>query len=325
MATVAVRKPRRRVHAEPPPEPPVDRALVAAEEYWAETRRPFACLLFLAPLLIAYEIGVLWLGDGREELLRNGADVWMRSWLYALGVHQSFVLPLVVLLLLLLWNFYGYFHWRVRPETLGGMLAESLIYAFVLVVAGQASDLICRRVGMPTAAIGPAATGEDLGASAASGRDAPPDVRDAHEPRESAGDPFTPGPSPQGGGKEGARGSSEVSPVRVAVARAVTFVGAGVYEEVLFRLLLLPVCYGWFRMLRAGPRASAALAVLATSLMFALAHYVGPAGDALVPYTFCFRAAAGAYFAVLFVARGFGVTVGAHACYDLIVGVLWAT
>lgn len=142
MATVAVRKPRRRVHAEPPPEPPVDRALVAAEEYWTETKRPFSCLLFLAPLLIAYEIGVLWLATGHDELLRNGADVWMRSWLYALGVHQSFILPLVVMGLLLLWNFYGYFHWRVRPETLGGMLAESLIYAFAIVVVGQATDLI---------------------------------------------------------------------------------------------------------------------------------------------------------------------------------------
>lgn len=107
------------------------------------------------------------------------------------------------------------------------------------------------------------------------------------------------------------------------VARAVTYVGAGIYEEVLFRLLLLPACYVWFRMLQAGPRASAVLAVVTTSLMFALAHYVGPAGDTLVPYTFCFRAAAGAYFAALFLTRGFGITVGTHAAYDLIVGVLW--
>ena len=310
MATVAVRKPRprRKPTPPPPPAPPVDRALVAAEEYWAETRRPFTCLLFLAPLLIAYEVGVLWLGDGREELLRNGADVWMRSWLYTLGVHQSFVLPLVVMALLLIWNFYGYFQWRVRPETLGGMLAESLIYAFTLVVAGQASDLICRRAGIPTAAIENRESrdegrekGHDGGVIASVTLDA----------------------SAQGEGSQGEGVTASPSRARVAVARAVTFVGAGIYEEVLFRLLLLPVCYTWFRILRAGPRGSAALAVVATSLMFALAHYVGPAGDALVPYTFCFRAAAGAVFAVLFVTRGFGITVGAHACYDLIVGVLW--
>ncbi|HEX6985067.1 MAG TPA: CPBP family glutamic-type intramembrane protease [Planctomycetaceae bacterium] len=359
MATVTVRKPRRKVAPEPPPAAEADRALAAAEAYWAETRRPFVCLLFLAPLLIAYEVGVLWLGDGREELLRNGADAWMRSWLYAAGVHQSFVLPLVVMALLLVWNFYGYFPWRVRPETLGGMLAESLIFAFALVVAGQASELICRRAGLPTAAIGaepearanhsisyvlprsvsvPLSLGRGVrgeGFPSTRGRalhpfPSSPDPRaDAPgSPSEegAARPPLTPGSSPQGEGGDAADETvaSKDDPARRAVARAVTFVGAGIYEEVLFRLLLLPACYAWFRLLRAGPTASATLAVLATSLMFALAHYVGPAGDTLVPYTFCFRAAAGAYFAVLFVARGFGVTVGTHAVYDLIVGVLWA-
>ncbi|MGC1274988.1 MAG: CPBP family intramembrane glutamic endopeptidase [Planctomycetaceae bacterium] len=286
MATVTARKPRRRVAAKPEPVPVAefDRAPTESDEYWTSTRRPFVCLVFLAPLLIAYEIGVLWLGDGREELLRNGADTWMRSWLYAAGVQNSFALPLVVMALLLLWNFYGYLRWRVRPETLGGMLAESLIFAFALVVAGQASELACRQAGLPTAAIEQASGSPPLGADETK--------LDAE--------------------------------ARRVVARAVTFVGAGVYEEVLFRLLLLPACYGWFRLLQAGPKASAALAVVATSLMFALAHYVGPAGDTLVPYTFCFRAAAGAFFAVLFVTRGFGITVGTHAAYDLIVGVLWA-
>ncbi len=153
MATVTARKPRRKVTPVTPPVPPPDRALVAAEEYWSETRRPFTCLLFLAPLLIAYEVGVLWLGDGSDELLRNGADVWMRSWLYSAGVHQSFVLPIVVMALLLLWNFYGHMNWKVRAETLGGMLAESLIFAFVLVAAGQASKVVCEHAGWPMASI----------------------------------------------------------------------------------------------------------------------------------------------------------------------------
>ena len=271
MSTVTVRKPRRKAAPAPPPPPPVevDRALATAEEYWSETRRPFPCLLFLSPLLIAYEVAVLWIG-GREELLRNGADAWMRAWLYTVGIHESFALPIVVMALLLVWNFYGYFTWKVRPETLAGMLAESLIFAFALVVFGQVTELLCRHAGLATLAI-----------------------------------------------------AADQSSAERLIARAVTFVGAGIYEEVLFRLLLLPACYCWFRMLRAGPRSSAVLATLATSLMFALAHYIGPAGDGLVPYTFCFRAAAGVYFAALFVTRGFGITVGAHAIYDLIVGVLW--
>ena len=37
-----------------------------------------------------------------------------------------------------------------------------------------------------------------------------------------------------------------------------------------------------------------------------------------------FRVVAGLYFTVLFVARGFGIAVGAHAGYDALVGVVVA-
>ena len=39
-------------------------------------------------------------------------------------------------------------------------------------------------------------------------------------------------------------------------------------------------------------------------------------------FSFVFRAVAGLMFGVLFLRRGFGVTVGAHALYDLLVGVV---
>ena len=39
------------------------------------------------------------------------------------------------------------------------------------------------------------------------------------------------------------------------------------------------------------------------------------------PYVFLFRVLAGLYFTALFVGRGFGVAVGAHAGYDVLVGV----
>jgi hypothetical protein len=190
------------------------------------------------------------------------------------------------------------------------MLAESLIFAFLLVVAGQASKWACDAAGWPTVAIETQASGgrKPPEAVATTSR-LDHDQREREEAFDELGG-LTPPARPSG--------------AKQHIARALTFVGAGIYEEVFFRLLLLPACYTAFRILQAGARASAGLAVLATSLMFALAHYVGPAGDALVPYTFCFRAVAGVYFALLFLHRGFGITVGAHAAYDLIVGVLWA-
>ncbi len=107
-----------------------------------------------------------------------------------------------------------------------------------------------------------------------------------------------------------------------ALPLIVSYVGAGVYEEVLFRLCLIPVAYGLLRALLVPRRPAVLIAVLATSLLFSAAHYVGPAADTFTMFSFAFRAMAGVFFAGLFVVRGFGVTAGSHAAYDLLVGVL---
>lgn len=104
--------------------------------------------------------------------------------------------------------------------------------------------------------------------------------------------------------------------------RVISYIGAGVYEEVLFRLCLIPVSYWLLRGLLIPRRPALVLAVLTTSMLFSAAHYVGPAADQLTMFSFLFRAMAGVFFAVLFVLRGFGITVGSHAAYDLIVGIL---
>ena len=106
------------------------------------------------------------------------------------------------------------------------------------------------------------------------------------------------------------------------VTRAVSFVGAGVYEEVMFRLLLVPAAFLVFRMFEFPPKWAAAMAALSTSFLFALAHHVGPSADAFNLFVFSFRAGAGLFFATVFLLRGFGITVGCHAAYDLLVGVL---
>lgn len=102
----------------------------------------------------------------------------------------------------------------------------------------------------------------------------------------------------------------------------ISYLGAGVYEETLFRLCLIPLTYIALRILLVPRRAAIVLSMLATSVLFSLAHYAGPAADQFTWFSFVFRATAGVFFAVLFVVRGFGVTVGSHAAYDLIVGIL---
>ena len=103
------------------------------------------------------------------------------------------------------------------------------------------------------------------------------------------------------------------------VGRLLGFVGAGVYEEALFRLMLLPPVASCAERLGARRGLRIACAVILTSLLFSAAHYVGPHGEAFEAFSFSFRCTAGAFFAVLFVYRGFGIAAGTHALYDIFV------
>jgi len=107
-----------------------------------------------------------------------------------------------------------------------------------------------------------------------------------------------------------------------SLTQAVSFIGAGVYEEFMFRLLLVPAAFWGFRLFEFPARYAAIMAAVSTAFVFALAHHVGPHADAFNLFTFSFRAAAGAFFAAIFFLRGFGITVGCHAAYDLLVGLI---
>lgn len=107
---------------------------------------------------------------------------------------------------------------------------------------------------------------------------------------------------------------------RGPLAQLVGFCGAGLYEEVLFRLLALPAMTWIAAKAGAGPAAASGYGVVLSSVAFSAAHYVGPLGEAFDIYSFTFRALAGVFFSVLFLLRGFGITAGAHVAYDVIVG-----
>ncbi len=105
-----------------------------------------------------------------------------------------------------------------------------------------------------------------------------------------------------------------------AAKQIVTFIGAGIYEEVLFRLGLFSVLCFVLRLVLLPKPLAVGIAAVAGSLLFAAAHHVGDAGEPLDAVRFLFRATAGLYFTALYVVRGFGVAVGAHAGYDILVG-----
>jgi hypothetical protein len=101
------------------------------------------------------------------------------------------------------------------------------------------------------------------------------------------------------------------------------YCGAGVYEELVFRVLLLSllmlICTKLFHM----PEFHAAIwSVVVGAVLFSLFHYVGEFGDRWSFGGFLQRTFAGLYFAVLFVTRNFGVACAAHALYDVRVGLV---
>jgi membrane protease YdiL (CAAX protease family) len=101
-------------------------------------------------------------------------------------------------------------------------------------------------------------------------------------------------------------------------AMFVLSMGAGIYEEMVFRLAGLALLHLLLIDVLRMPRKWGYLAiVLITSLAFAHYHYWG--GQPFSWRTFVFYTTAGVYFSLLFLTRGFGITAFTHSAYDMIV------
>ncbi len=239
--------------------------------YWRESARPLTSLAFVAPMLVAYEVGVLWLD---QHAARNGADVWLRTWLAeGLGFGSYFLLPLLTCGLLLAWHHTQNEAWRLRWNVLSGMACESSGLALVLLMFAHWQQQWWSLSQQPAWCATQATTGD-------------------------------------------------------MAAQLVAYFGAGIYEELLFRLALLPLSIMALQWCGLRRRPSVVTAVVLTSALFALAHYrcdfvLGgwhfslPCGDEFAWSSFTFRFLAGSFFASLFVTRGFGIAAGAHALYDI--------
>jgi len=93
--------------------------------------------------------------------------------------------------------------------------------------------------------------------------------------------------------------------------------GAGVYEELVFRVILVGGLFATLRGAGLSAPQSGVFAVVLAALVFSGFHYVGPYGDPWQFPSFLFRFLAGVAFSVLFLFRGFGITAWTHALYDV--------
>lgn len=102
--------------------------------------------------------------------------------------------------------------------------------------------------------------------------------------------------------------------------RFIMSIGAGLYEEAVFRLGLLTLCvYLAERVVGMKRWAALLMGLAASSLAFSAMHHIPPYGDPLSLGVFTFRTLAGVFFALLFWFRGFAVAVYTHALYDIYV------
>jgi hypothetical protein len=232
--------------------------------YFQATRHPWPCLLFLLPLLLAYEGGVLWLGAARPEAMRNGADTWLRWGLESFGLEQVFAAPALIVVVLLIWTLARL---EDRPDDLlgvwMGMAVESVLMAVGLWGLSRGLRPFLYKLGVELTC---------------------------------------------------------PSPTAQVAGQVITFVGAGIYEEVLFRLVLFAGLLSLLEFVGMPSPLPVLGAAAASATLFAAAHHVGPQGESFDTYIFLFRTLAGLYFAMVFQLRGFGIAVGAHALYDVLVG-----
>ena len=232
------------------------RTIVA--QYLQHSARPLTSLLFVAPLLVLYELGI-WKSAG--QAVRNAADVWLQDGLSQLGFSVPLLLPAIVLAVLLGRHHLSRNSWYVGPHVLGVMYVECVILASVLIVFATLQQLT---------------------------------------------------------------GTSElvVPWQHPRWCLLISYVGAGIYEEVFFRLVLLSGIAALAVAIGLPAGFSRGVAILLSSLLFALAHYqtLVPYGEVFEPASFQFRFAAGVLFGTLYCWRGFGIAVGTHVAYDVIVG-----
>jgi hypothetical protein len=100
--------------------------------------------------------------------------------------------------------------------------------------------------------------------------------------------------------------------------RLMVSLGAGLYEELLFRVILVSgLAYFGRAVCGFSTRIAGAFAVVVGAVIFSAFHYIGAYGDVFTVQSFVFRMIAGLFFSALYVLRGFGVVAWTHSLYDV--------
>jgi len=228
--------------------------------YWAQSRSLALSFVLIAPLLLAYEIALLFYPPAKP----TGAGRFMKQVFVAVFHSDAgLALNVVILLLLLFAVFLLARRGRLRLGLIVPMVLESAGWAAVLV--GMAI-VICYRLPNVQLAAGAAPT---------------------------------------------------------VFSDVVGSIGAGVYEEILFRLLLTTALFGvGLKLFKQRTGYAAAFAAILSAAAFALCHiwaWTDPFQDPKIWVYLLFYFSSGVFFSLLYTYRGLGVAVYTHVLYDIVV------
>jgi len=111
-------------------------------------------------------------------------------------------------------------------------------------------------------------------------------------------------------------GTVESLPVLQQIALSL---GAGLYEELFFRVILVSGLIFLFKYLFSKKWMAVTVAILLAAVIFSWVHYIGDLGDPFTMSSFLFRFLFGLALNGIYVWRGFGMAAWTHAIYDIMV------
>ncbi len=224
-------------------------------DYFIRTKNLPKSFLFILPLLVLYEIGIILYGSE----VKNTADVIVKSPLEIFGKNATLVFNSLVIIFSFCSIFYIEKKHRLHCGIFFPMLLESIIYALFLgyVIVFLVYGFL------------------------------PLDISNFHAENFAKG--------------------------------VIISLGAGVYEEIFFRLLLLStLCFVFVKVFKINALIGSFLGILICACIFSSMHYAGIVGDSFSIHSFMFRFIAGIILSAIFIFRGLGIAVYTHATYDVL-------
>jgi len=94
--------------------------------------------------------------------------------------------------------------------------------------------------------------------------------------------------------------------------------GAGIYEEFVFRFLLITGIFWILKNTLRNKFVIYSIAFFLSSLFFSLFHYLELFNEPFQVNSFLFRFTAGSVFAIIFIFRGYGIAAYSHSLYNIL-------